>query len=364
MGYTISVVTVTHNDSVWVARLIESLGASLRECSDCFDDAEVVIVDNASLPEEIERLEDVASRHSRGSLRVRLVGLSKNYGYSGGVNAGVRLSKGDIVAVSNPDIRVGEGFAREVARIYAGLRDEVVGRAIIAPKILLGDTDIINSTGMSMHVAGYGLLNHLGDDSSSADEAVPVLAPHGAFFLAMRDILLDLGPFDLTYFAFLEDLDLGLRAWLRGYLVLYAPTVMVRHYWGMTWGRGLSETKYYHAEKNRLATLIKDVPTDVLTTMIPSITLSEAISLAYSVIAGYPNKKAEIYAYILRKVSALLGRREARGQAEALKSVLLATLTHEFRHTEFPTPLARAVNGLYALTARLVSALKPAGGGE
>ncbi len=358
---SLSVVTVSYNDSAAVKDLIRSIRSSLTACAGCIDSVEVVVVDNNSRSSEAKALDNMAKELGGENVYIKIIHLRKNYGYSGGVNAGVAVAKGDVVAVSNPDIMIEERFITDLTQFY-----ERIGgwgeKLIVAPKILLGKSDIINSTGMSMHPAGYGILNNLG--RSAWDKAVNmpglVLAPHGAFFIGYKRVLEELGPFDPTYFSFLEDLDLGLRAYASGYLVYYVPSLVVRHYWGMTWGRGLSPTKYFYTERNRLVTLMKNVPTDLLVAAVPSIALSEAVSLAYALLNGFPRKKAEVYASIVSLLRSIIKQRRAivGNRSEALRASVLALLTDEFVHTEFPSALVRAVNKLYAAASATIKLMR------
>ena len=55
------------------------------------------------------------------------------------------------------------------------------------------------------------------------------MSAHGAAMLVRRDVLLELGGFDETFFIEWEDLDLCWRAWLRGHRSVYVPAASVRH---------------------------------------------------------------------------------------------------------------------------------------
>ncbi len=351
---TLTVVTVSYNDSEMVSELIESVRSSFSACAGCVDSVEIVVVDNNSRGNEAGALDKIAEELGDDHVRIKVVHLKKNYGYSGGVNAGVAVASGDVVAVSNPDVIVEKGFITGLARFYGEI-GEAGERIIVAPKIVLESGERINSTGMSMHPAGYGVLNNLGKPAreDAVSKPGPVLAPHGAFFIGYKWVLEKLGPFDPSYFAFLEDLDLGLRAYASGYLVYYEPSLVVRHRWGKTWGRSLSPIKYFYAERNRLITLIKDLPTDLLAATIPSIALSEAVSLAYALLHGFPKKKAEIYASIISSLGPIIRkRREIVGMgSQTLRAAVLELMTDELIHTEFPIALTRAVNKLYALAS-------------
>ena len=56
----------------------------------------------------------------------------------------------------------------------------------------------------------------------------------GAFFLARRRVLDQLGGFDEGYFMYLEDTDLCWRATRAGYRILYVPGALVSHQQGLS----------------------------------------------------------------------------------------------------------------------------------
>ena len=55
------------------------------------------------------------------------------------------------------------------------------------------------------------------------------MSAHGAAMLVRRELLLELGGFDETFFMEWEDLDLCWRAWLRGHGSVYVPDAWLRH---------------------------------------------------------------------------------------------------------------------------------------
>ena len=58
------------------------------------------------------------------------------------------------------------------------------------------------------------------------------MSAHGAAMLVRRELLLELGGFDETFFMEWEDLDLCWRAWLRGHGSVYVPDAWLRHHVG------------------------------------------------------------------------------------------------------------------------------------
>jgi len=80
------------------------------------------------------------------------------------------------------------------------------------------------------------------------------------------------GGFDDRFFAYLEDVDLSWTMWRLGYRVLYAPRALVHHEYGHSGGGRFAGFRIRHAERNRIAMMIKhvdaiDFPLAVLCTL-------------------------------------------------------------------------------------------------
>jgi GT2 family glycosyltransferase len=67
------------------------------------------------------------------------------------------------------------------------------------------------------------------DLRAPASDVVPTVCTNGGAMMVRRDRLLELGGFDETFFLDFEDLDLGWRAWLRGWSSVHVPGAVVRH---------------------------------------------------------------------------------------------------------------------------------------
>src|SRR3954468_14220686 len=60
---------------------------------------QVIVVDNSCQSEEAESLRPIADV---------MIAAPRNLGYAGGINAGRRACDGDVIVVSNPDVRFGD----------------------------------------------------------------------------------------------------------------------------------------------------------------------------------------------------------------------------------------------------------------
>jgi GT2 family glycosyltransferase len=94
-----------------------------------------------------------------------------------------------------------------------------------------------------------------------ADAVAAIVHANGGAMLARRSMLLDLDGFDETFFMDFEDLDLGWRAWLRGWESVYVPDALVRHKVGAaTQATSASAQRLASAHTNLIRFALKCLP--------------------------------------------------------------------------------------------------------
>ncbi|MEM3886343.1 MAG: glycosyltransferase [Candidatus Methanomethylicia archaeon] len=342
----ITLVTVNYNSSKYVSKLLNSIENSLIKFTYPLF-LEIIIVDNASNPNDYQQLIEITNNYSHNrKISIKIIRNKRNYGYSGGINLGVKVASHDIVIISNPDITFREDFFQRLSMLPTLFNSNY----IIAPKILFKQTLRVNSKGLRIHAAGYGLLRGLHEQENEENEENElILSPHGALFISSKKILQELGPFDTFLHSFLEDLDLGIRAYLRGYRVVYIPYLVAFHEYGISWGVNLSSTKYYLSERNRLIILLRELPERFIAASLPFMLLSELISFVYAVNSRYLHLKAIIYADLLKNLFKILNEREKMKNKDykLLLSILAKDSTWRFEHLIFENKNVLVVNRLY-----------------
>jgi N-acetylglucosaminyl-diphospho-decaprenol L-rhamnosyltransferase len=193
-------------------------------------DLEVIVVDNDSQPDPRE-----AELSKKAGVRV--LRLPRNVGFSAGVNAGYRISRGDWVLVLNPDVVVCRGF---VDLLCGAARDVREDSSLGAPVGVVGfhlqnsDGSWQLSTGNFPNLTGLvmGLLRPRRTrkyfvPTPGQRQQVPWVT--GSCLLIRRECLQALGGFDEDYFLYYEDVDLCRRALDLGWSVCYEPGVTARH---------------------------------------------------------------------------------------------------------------------------------------
>lgn len=228
----VSVCIVNLNAKQHLASCLNLLPESLGSYS-----YEVIIVDNHS---QDGSQEFIQQEYPGFHLLIN----HRNEGYTQAINSAIRVSRGDYLAVLNPDSEPGPNSIFTLIEFLK--MNENIG--IVGPKVIASDGSFQRSCrrGVARPAAVFsyflGLarrypndqrftgyhLNHL--DENEINEVSGV---SGSCMVIRRKILKDIGYFDEQFFAYQEDSDYCLRAKERGWKVYYNPHSIVKHRGGM-----------------------------------------------------------------------------------------------------------------------------------
>jgi GT2 family glycosyltransferase len=209
---------------------------------------------------------------------VRVVPNPANPGYGGGNNLGLRHARGAWTLVLNPDTELRPGALTALLAAAEAHPD-----ALVTAKLLHPD-GTVNACGNVMHPTGITVCGALGEPAERYRGVWPVPLVSGAAFIARTDLLRELGSFDETYFMYLEDADLSLRARARGHAVLCAADAEVMHHYDLA----MTPAKLYWLERNRWLTLLKNYERVTLWRLAPALALTEAATWAFALLRGPP----------------------------------------------------------------------------
>jgi len=153
-------------------------------------------------------------------------------GFGRACNTAALHARGEVLVLVNSDVIVAPDF---LPPLLGHLRDREVFS--VGCKFLNPDGSLKNALGN--HIRGEwrgGLLYlHHETDPRRLQHTCPQLFSPGGAMAVSREKFLSLGGFDHLYRPFYwEDVDLGYRAWKRGWRVIYEPNSVVYHDQGST----------------------------------------------------------------------------------------------------------------------------------
>jgi GT2 family glycosyltransferase len=246
----ISAIVVNYNGAGFLSACLESLSIQT------YQNLEVIVVDNAST--------DGSDHIPAEYTDVHMIRSTENLGYGGGINAGIAASSGDMILALNNDIVLDQSCVEHLA--HAMEADPQTG--MCASKMLLPDGRL-NSTGLCISRSGAAWNRDFGRENTKADNPLgDVLGPCGGAALYRKAMLEQVGSFDESFFMYMEDVDLAVRARLVGWGCRYVPEAVVVHANGATAGRS-SDLAVYYENRNIVWYTVRDFPIRLLITSLP-----------------------------------------------------------------------------------------------
>jgi GT2 family glycosyltransferase len=240
----ISVVIPNYNGAAFLEACLASL---LRQT---YSNREILVVDNGSRDASVEIIRRVAPQ-------ARVLLLQRNLGFAGGVNAGVRVATGDWIAVLNNDTEAAPDWLEQFVSALARYPQA----AFLACRILdFEERNVLYSAGDCFLRSGIGYRRGQGRrDGVAYHRDVEIFSAGGCACLYRKAVLLEANGYDENFFAYLEDVDLGMRLVAAGYRGNYVSQAVVFHRGGATSGGEFSSLTVRLRTRNALL-LLKNFP--------------------------------------------------------------------------------------------------------
>jgi GT2 family glycosyltransferase len=276
-------------------------------------DVDVVLVDNGGDRVPLARL---AQRD-----RVRVLSPGHNLGFAAGSNLGARAAEGGYLAFVNGDVLVQPVALAALVAALARPGDRPAGIATASVR-LEDQPDVINSAGNPVHFLGLSWAGGLGRPASDFSERRTVASASGATMVMRRDLFLEVDGFCETLFTYVEDTDLSLRVWRRGWSVEYVPEAVVLHDYDFSRNPG----KFYLLERNRLFLLLTVFPARLLWLASPALVGLELAVLAVAVRNGWARQKVAGWWWLARHLGSVRRRRRELAATQTLDDAEFAAL--------------------------------------
>jgi GT2 family glycosyltransferase len=256
----ISVIIPNYNGSRYLKSCLESLAVQ------SWKEFEVIIVDNASTDDSVEMARTVAPN-------AVLLPQKSNLGFAGGANAGIRSARGSWAALLNNDTEVAQDWILQCTK---AIQDHPEASFFACRVLDYSDRSRVFSAGDCFLRAGIGYRR--GQEQPDRKEFLEereIFSASGCAGLYRKTALEEAGLFDERFFAYLEDVELGLRLQSRGHQGRYAPRAEVYHHGATTSGGEFSSLSVYLRTRNALLILLKSIPFTILMRCLPMIVLGQ-----------------------------------------------------------------------------------------
>jgi GT2 family glycosyltransferase len=242
----LSIVIVSWNAKDFLLNCLRSL----KEETDGYE-VELIVIDNASTDGSPEAVSELFPD-------VVLFSNTINLGFAKANNLGILKSKGQYIALINPDVNIFKDCIHTMSRYL----DQNTKVGMLGPKILNADLTLQSScrrlpslwNSLCDALTLYRLfprsrlfagqfMTHLSQEKSSKAEVLS-----GCFWMVKRKALSQVGLLDENFFMYGEDIDWCKRFCEAGWDIIYLPDAQAIHYGG---GSSSNDPIRFYIEKQR-----------------------------------------------------------------------------------------------------------------
>lgn len=211
---------------------------------------ETIVVDNGSTDGSVAMVKERFAW-------AKVIALEENTGFSHAVNVGIKESKTPYVLLLNNDTVAEHDFVACLERAM----DENPGYFSFSSKMLcMKQPEVIDDAGDYYCALGWAFARGKGKSAQRFTAKCDVFAACGGAAIYRREVFREIGYFDELHFAYLEDIDVGYRARLRGYKNGYCPDAVVYHAGSGFSGSRYNEFKVNLSSRNSVYLVYKNMP--------------------------------------------------------------------------------------------------------
>ncbi len=256
MNGLVSIIIPNWNGKEFLSPCLDSLYAQK------YQNFEIIIVDNGSIDGSPALIK------SEYPL-VRLIELTTNTGFSYAVNLGIKQSKGSLIALINNDTVSDVNWLKVMVAIINSHSE--IG-SVACKMLMYNDPAYLDGSGDGYRRGGLpGRIGHRERDLGQFNQERYIMGACGGAALYRKELFAKIGYFDEDYFAYLEDVDLSLRAQSAGFKCLYTPEAIIYHVGCGTTGSGYSPIVVSLSAQNNINTIVKNIPLILILKFLPQI---------------------------------------------------------------------------------------------
>ncbi len=250
----VTIIIPNYNGKHFMQPCLESLSKQT------YKNFKILIIDNASTDNSLSY---VAENYPE----LEVIALDKNYGFSKAVNVGIAHSTSPFVILLNNDTIVDENYVKEM--VHSIELDKHIF-SVSSKMIQMYHPELIDSAGDLYTLFGWGICRGSGRPITNYTNAGEIFSACAGAAIYRRSAFNQIGYFDESHFAYLEDIDIGYRAKIYGYKNMYCPTALVYHVGSGTSGSKYNSFKVKLSARNNIYLNYKNMPLiQLLINMIP-----------------------------------------------------------------------------------------------
>ncbi len=307
----VTVVIPNFNGSNYIEHCLKSLDKQT------FRDFDVIVVDDGSTDDSPEKVEK--KRYSFG-YELDLIALEVNSGFANAANVGIRACTSDYVFLLNNDTVCDERAIERLVKVMDGKKRMF---SVQAKMLQMKDPHNIDDCGDLYCALGWAFTPGKDADNRKFVRRESITSACAGAAMYRREYFFNVGLFDEEHFCYLEDVDIGYRARLKGYANVMEPTAIVYHAGSATTGSRYNEFKVELTAGNNLYLICKNMPAFQLFINFPLIVAGIIIKHSFYTSKGLRKAHIKGLKAGLGKIVRNRDKRVAFGKTEIVNAVRL-----------------------------------------
>lgn len=256
----VSIITLNWNTPKVTCELLSSI-----KDHNTYENIEVIVVDNASD-------EDPSQQFISALPTAKIIRNTKNLGFSGGNNVGIKAASGDYLFIVNNDTEFTAGLIESLLSVFEKNPD--VG--IACPKLrYYFNKGIIEYAGYKPVNIFTGRNQMIGSgekDNGQYNKLNKTYYAHGGAMMVSKKAVDKVGLMPEQFFLYYEELDWSVRFRKNGYSIYFQPEALIYHKESMTTGKA-SPLKTFYLTRNRILFMRRNISFPGLSIFIAYFTL-------------------------------------------------------------------------------------------
>jgi len=238
-------------------------------------DFETILIDNSDAGE----LRDFSVPE-----RMRVISPGRNIGFAAANNLALAECQSEFFAALNPDAFPHPEW---LERMVEAAERHAEAAAFGSLQLDADAPDTIDGIGDRYHFSGIFWREQHGKRREQSDlRARDIFSSCAAAALYRAAALKHIGGFDEDFFCYGEDVDVGFRLRLAGYVCRFVPEAVVLHAGGTSSGGQRSDFAAYHGHRNMVWVYVKNMPRVLFWLFLPLHILANLASMIVLTLRG------------------------------------------------------------------------------
>ncbi len=284
---------------------------SLRKQS--YKDFDIIVVDNGSTDGSVEFL-------SKNFPEVEVIDLKDNTGFANAVNVGIKATDSKYVFLLNNDTMCDEKAVESLLKVMENKKKLFSAQAKM---LKMKDPHDIDDCGDLYCALGWAFTPGKDKDNRYFSSRESVTSACAGAAIYRKEYFEEVGYFDEEHFCYLEDVDIGYRARLKGYANVMEPKAVVYHVGSGSSGSRYNEFKVELTAANNIYLIYKNMPIGQIAINLPLILLGILIKHVFYVSHGLGAAHIKGLMKGLKKIASFPEKRVSFGRKEFINSVRL-----------------------------------------